>query len=124
VIAGEAKNREAITKVLTFFTSIYKEGYVPTDALTWTDGDNNANFHNKTTVMTPNPSISIPGALFFTNKDAYYNKIGTILQPASRWTGRDTLSRGGEADHHPERSNGRSWEVPQYVLTPSASPST
>jgi len=83
VIAGEAKNREAITKVLTFFTSIYNEGYVPPDALTWTDGDNNANFHNKTVVMTPNPSISIPGALFFTNKDAYYNKIGTILQPTS-----------------------------------------
>lgn len=83
VVANEAKNREAIVKTLSFFTSIYTEGYVPTDALTWTDGDNNANFHNKTVVMTPNPSISIPGALFFTNKDAYYNKIGTILQPAA-----------------------------------------
>jgi multiple sugar transport system substrate-binding protein len=83
VVANEAKNREAIVKTLSFFTEIYKEGYVPTDALTWTDGDNNANFHNKTVVMTPNPSISIPGALFFTNKDAYYTKIGTILQPAA-----------------------------------------
>jgi len=83
VIAGEPKNREAIVKTLAFFTSIYNEGYVPTDALTWTDGDNNANFHNKTVVMTPNPSISIPGAHFFTNKDNYYNKIGTILQPAA-----------------------------------------
>jgi multiple sugar transport system substrate-binding protein len=34
-------------------------------------------------VMTPNPSISIPGAQFFTNKDNYYNKIGSILQPTS-----------------------------------------
>ena len=83
VVAGDAKNREAIVKTLRFFTSIYKEGYVPSDALTWTDGDNNANFNNKTTVMTPNPSISIPGAHFFTNKDNYYNTIGTVLQPLS-----------------------------------------
>jgi multiple sugar transport system substrate-binding protein len=68
---------------LSFFTSIYKEGYVPPDALTWTDADNNVNFGNKTVVMTPNPSISIPAAAFFTNKDVYYNKIGSVLQPAS-----------------------------------------
>ncbi len=83
VIAGEAKNREAIIQTLAFFTSIYNEGYVPPDALTWTDADNNVNFANKTVAMTPNPSISIPGAQFFTNKDNYYNKIGSILQPTS-----------------------------------------
>jgi len=83
VVAGEAKNREAIVKTLAFFTSIYTEGYVPPDALTWTDADNNVNFGNKTVVMTPNPSISIPAAAFFTNKDNYYNKIGSVLQPAS-----------------------------------------
>lgn len=83
VVANEAKNRDAIVKTLTFFTSIYKEGYVPPDALTWTDADNNVNFNNRTVVMTPNPSISIPGAWFFTNKDYYYNKIGSMLQPTS-----------------------------------------
>jgi len=84
VVAGEDKNREAIIKTLSFFTSIYKEGYVPPDAqLTWTDGDNNEKFLNKSVVMTPNPSISIPAAAFFTNKDVYYNKMGSILQPAS-----------------------------------------
>ena len=83
VIAAEPKNREAIVKTLAFFTSIYSEGYVPPDALTWTDADNNVNFNNKTVVMTPNPSISIPGAHFFTNKENYYNKIGSILQPTS-----------------------------------------
>lgn len=83
VIADQPKNRDAIIKTLTFFTNLYKEGYVPPDALTWTDADNNVNFNNKTVVMTPNPSISIPGAHFFSNKDNYYNKIGSILQPAS-----------------------------------------
>ena len=83
LVVNEPKNREAIVKVLSFFTSIYREGYVPPDALTWTDADNNVNFNNRTVVMTPNPSISIPGAWFFTNKDYYYNKIGSILQPAS-----------------------------------------
>ncbi len=51
VIAGEPKNREAIAKTLTFFTSIYSEGYVPPDALTWTDADNNVNFNNKTVAL-------------------------------------------------------------------------
>jgi multiple sugar transport system substrate-binding protein len=83
VVAAQPKNREAVVKTLAFFTSIYNEGYVPPDALTWTDADNNVNFNNKTVVMTPNPSISIPGAHFFTNKDNYNNRIGSILQPAS-----------------------------------------
>jgi multiple sugar transport system substrate-binding protein len=83
VVAGEPKNRDAVVKTLAFFTSIYNEGYVPPDALTWTDADNNVNFGNKTVVMTPNPSISIPAAQFFTNKDNYYNKIGSVLQPSS-----------------------------------------
>jgi multiple sugar transport system substrate-binding protein len=89
VVAGEAKNREAIVNTLNFFTSIYKEGYVPPDALTWTDADNNVNFGNKTVVMTPNPSISIPAAAFFTNKDNYYHKIVSILQPRSPVDGKD-----------------------------------
>ncbi|HSB81410.1 MAG TPA: ABC transporter substrate-binding protein [Candidatus Methylomirabilis sp.] len=84
VVAGEAKNREAIVKTLNFFTSIYKEGYVPPDAFkNWTDAGNNENFLNKNVVMTPNPSISIPAQAFFTSRDAYYNKIGSVLQPAS-----------------------------------------
>jgi multiple sugar transport system substrate-binding protein len=60
VVANEAKNREAIVKTLAFFTSLYREGYVPPDAPTRTDADNNVNFNNRTVVMTPNPSISIP----------------------------------------------------------------
>ena len=88
VVATEARNREAILKTLTFFTSIYTEGYVPPDALTWTDADNNVNFGNKTVVMTPNPSISIPAAAFFTNKDDYFHNIVSILQPKSPLDGK------------------------------------
>ena len=83
VVAGEAKNREALIKTLSFFSGIYKDGYVPPDALTWTDADNNVNFGNKTVIMTPNPSISIPAAAYFTNKDVYFNKMASILQPNS-----------------------------------------
>ncbi len=42
LVVNGPKNREAITKVLAFFTGIYKEGYVPPDTLTWTDADNNS----------------------------------------------------------------------------------
>jgi ABC-type molybdate transport system permease subunit len=85
VVAGEAKNREATVKTQAFFTSIYKEGSVPPDALTWTDADNNVNFGNKTVVMTPNPSVSIPAAQFFSNKDNYYNKPGGVWMLNGQW---------------------------------------
>ena len=105
VVADEAKNREAIVKTLSFFTSIYREGYVPPDALkTWTDGDNNEKFLNKTVVMTPNPSISIPAAEYFTNKDVYLlQQDGEHLAAhlPGGWQGLSVLSLG-EAGHHPQ----------------------
>ncbi len=33
--------------------------------------------------MTPNPSIFIPATWLVTNRDFYYNRIGSILQPTS-----------------------------------------
>src|SRR3989442_674825 len=60
VVADQPKNREAIIKTLNWFGELFTSGYVPPDATNWTDGDNNAGFHSRTIVMTPNPSQSIP----------------------------------------------------------------
>jgi len=77
------KNRQAIVDTLRFMSDIYLEGYTPPGSINWIDADNNAYFHNKTVVMTPNPSLSIPGAQMFTNPDNYYNKMQTIPWPLS-----------------------------------------
>src|SRR5205809_6154134 len=55
------------------------------DLTNWTDGDNNAGFHSRTIVMTPNPSQSIPAAQFFNKDDAekknYFDNMATIEWP-------------------------------------------
>ena len=81
VVADQGANREAIVKTLKFFADMFNSGYVPPDTLNWSDGDNNANFHSKSIVMTPNPSVSIPAHQFFNNPDNYFNKSATIEWP-------------------------------------------
>ena len=81
-LVDDPKVRAGIIKALDGYTKIAKSGCTPSSAINWSDGDNNANFHNKTTVMTPNPSLSIPGKwLDDKNEDAYYNKIRTVEWP-------------------------------------------
>src|SRR3989304_4999582 len=78
VIADQPKNREAIVKTLAWFAELYNSGDVPPDAVNWSDGDNNANFHSKSIVVTPNPSLSIPVPWFFNGPDSYFNKMPTV----------------------------------------------
>src|SRR2546430_14064850 len=85
VVADAPKNHEAIVKTLTWFGELFTSGYVPPDATNWTDGDNNAGFHSRTIVMTPNPSQSIPAAQFFNKEDSekknYFDNMATIEWP-------------------------------------------
>jgi len=82
VVADQPKNRAAIVAALKFFASLFGSGHVPPDTLNWSDGDNNANFHSKSVVMTPNPSVSIPAHQYFNNtSDNYFNKSATIEWP-------------------------------------------
>jgi multiple sugar transport system substrate-binding protein len=85
VIADQPKNREAIVKTLKWFAELFTSGYVPPDATNWSDGDNNAGFHSRSVVMTPNPSQSIPAAQFFNKDDPqrnnYFNNMATIEWP-------------------------------------------
>ena len=77
------ENRQALIRTLEFMAGLYLEGYVPPGAINWLDPDNNVNFHNRTVLMTPNPSLSIPGAQIFSNPDNYYNKMRTVEWPLS-----------------------------------------
>ncbi len=55
----DPKTREGVVKALKDYTDPYVKGCVPPSATTWKDPDNNVAFHNRTTVMTHNFTISI-----------------------------------------------------------------
>ena len=51
--------RQGLINAMTDYTSVYGKGCTPPSSTSWKDPDNNVAFHNKTTVMTHNATISI-----------------------------------------------------------------
>ena len=51
--------RQGLINALTDYTSVYLKGCSPPSSTSWKDPDKNVAFHNKTTVMTHNATISI-----------------------------------------------------------------
>ena len=51
--------RAALINAITDYTAVYAKGCTPPSSTNWKDPDNNVAFHNKTTVMTHNATISI-----------------------------------------------------------------
>ena len=51
--------KPGLVGALRDYTSIYSKGCTPPSSTSWKDPDNNVAFHNKTTVMTHNATISI-----------------------------------------------------------------
>ena len=59
LLVDDPKNKEGMVKALTDYVMPLQKGCTPTTSTSWKDPDNNVNFHNKTTVMTHNATISI-----------------------------------------------------------------
>ena len=72
--------RQKIIDTLDWYTSFYKNGYVPPKAVNWSNSDNNISFLNQNTLMTINPSMSIPGSQQ-EDEEIYLNKMRTIEFP-------------------------------------------
>ncbi len=51
--------RKGLIAAVTDYTSVYSKGCTPPSSTSWKDPDNNVAFHNKTTVLTHNATISI-----------------------------------------------------------------
>jgi multiple sugar transport system substrate-binding protein len=51
--------RQGLINAMTDYTSAYAKGCTPPSSTSWKDPDNNVAFHNKTTVLTHNATISI-----------------------------------------------------------------
>ena len=72
--------REAAIKSVDFMTNAYKEGYVPPEALSWTDADDNNAYHEKLFVMDFDGSLSTELAMI-KDKKAYLEEMVTVGLP-------------------------------------------
>jgi multiple sugar transport system substrate-binding protein len=59
LLVDDPKVKQGLVAALTDYTQPYLKGCTPPSSTTWKDPDNNVAFHNKTIVMTHNPTISI-----------------------------------------------------------------
>jgi multiple sugar transport system substrate-binding protein len=59
LLVDDPKVREGLINAVTDYTSVYGKGCTPPSSTSWKDPDNNVAFHNKTTVLTHNATISI-----------------------------------------------------------------
>jgi multiple sugar transport system substrate-binding protein len=86
--------RKGLIDAMTDYIRPYQEGCTPPSSTSWKDPDNNVAFHNKTTVMTHNATISIAAKWLddmnnaaltaeqrAAAKDNYENKIATAGFP-------------------------------------------
>jgi multiple sugar transport system substrate-binding protein len=59
LLVDDPKVKEGLIGALRDYTDIYTKGCAPPSSTSWKDPDNNVAFHNKTTVLTHNATISI-----------------------------------------------------------------
>lgn len=75
-----AQVREGIIQALEAYTRFYKQQYVPPEAINWGNADNNVTFLSRSTLMTINPTLSIPGSQR-QDKTTYEEQLFTIPWP-------------------------------------------
>jgi multiple sugar transport system substrate-binding protein len=72
--------REAAIKSVTYMTNCYKDGYIPLEALTWNDADDNNAYHEKQFVMNLDGTLS-PELAMIKNRKAYYEEAVVMDLP-------------------------------------------
>ena len=76
----DPKVREAAIRSITFMTNLYKDGFVPPEALTWNDADDNNAYHEKLFVMDFDGTLSTELAMI-KNRKAYYEEMVVMGLP-------------------------------------------
>ena len=59
LLVDDPKVKQGLAGALKDYTDVYTKGCSPPSSTAWKDPDNNVAFHNKTTVLTHNATISI-----------------------------------------------------------------
>jgi multiple sugar transport system substrate-binding protein len=82
LVVDDPEFRRKLIAVIDSYTTIYRNGCTPPDAVNWSSGDGNNNaFLAQTVVMTANESLSIPNALKLERPDDYLRNVATIEWP-------------------------------------------
>lgn len=76
----DPKIREAAIRSVEFMTGLYKDGYVPPEALSWNDADDNNAYHEKLFVMDFDGTLSTELASI-KNEQAYYHEMVVMGLP-------------------------------------------
>ena len=76
----DPKVREAAIKSVEFMTGLYKDGFVPPEALSWNDADDNNAYHEKLFVMDLDGTLSTELAII-KDKQAYYEEMRVMSLP-------------------------------------------
>ncbi len=76
----DPKVREAAIKSVAYLTDAYKQGYVPPEALSWNDADDNNAFHEKVFLVDFDGTISTELAMI-KDTQAYMHDVVTMGLP-------------------------------------------
>ena len=87
LLVSEPKVRQGLINALRDYTNIRKRDCTPPSSMSWKDPDNNASFHDKTTLLTHNTTISIAARWL----DDAKNETSTAQQRAQARTNYDDL---------------------------------
>ena len=72
--------RQGIIAALDWYIQSYRDGYIPPDAVRWLNPDNNRSLLNRSILLTPNSTLSIPNAIR-QDPELYSNKLGILEFP-------------------------------------------
>jgi multiple sugar transport system substrate-binding protein len=72
--------REAAIRSVEYMTNVYKQGFVPPEALSWNDADDNNAYHEKLFVMDLDGTLSTELAMI-KDKKAYYEQMAVMDLP-------------------------------------------
>jgi multiple sugar transport system substrate-binding protein len=81
LVIDDPEVRRQLVKAIDSYTSLYRKGCVPPDAMSWGNIDDNRAFLAQRVVMTANLSLSIVNALKHERQDDYYRNVVTIEWP-------------------------------------------
>ena len=72
--------RKNVVAALSDYTSQYRDGFVPPGAVDWSDADNNISFLSSLSLMTANPTLSIPGSQV-SDELTYFKRLKSTTWP-------------------------------------------
>lgn len=100
LLVDDPKVRQGLISTMKDYTDIYTRGCSPPSSTSWKDPDNNVAFHNKTTLMTHNATISIASKWL---DDANNDKATPEVRAAGKKAYEEQIATAG----FPKKPNGQ-----------------